>query len=260
MLQFVSPLPRNYDQIVRIFTEPVVVSTIHDVKQRSQPLFVPHGTNGACGAPHDFLDPSLCVRKTTEKTEKTEKSETPFVVKPVIAPSMDETQLSQQLGDAYMIQREHMMEQREQMLKEVAQNQDAAEHKVIEENKVEQEQTQKRQFDEQQAALRALHNTTVTVSESKAKRDVEQPLPPPDMDVKTSVSSPPVPMVRTLTVNDEKKQLANIVQEALPPPQTPQTQQPPLEKLRLDELKQLCAKRGLAVKGNKADLIARLKV
>jgi len=290
MLQFASPLPRNYHHIVRIFTEPV-----NDADEKVSPSTV--------RMVDPWLDSSLVVVKevkerkaevkelteiksepvlqtqtSTIPTETTTSTDckpiqdapipnVPFVVKPVIATLMNETQLSQaNLDEKYMEQREQMLKTREDAKRD-AMKEDI---KTKEELKADIPQDfvneQKRLFDDQQAALRALRLQTV-VSEVKAKRDVEQPLPPPNVsedEVKTTtkMTSRVLPPV----VNDQK-QLADIPQSLPSQSQVSQTtpiMQPvdslPIDQLKVDKLKQLCMKRGLSTKGNKADLIARLRL
>lgn len=264
MLQFASPLPRNYEHIVNIFTKPIEDNTKASLNVGQKPI-----ANGGGGYVDPWLDPSMSVRVVPKQTKveinveepkvdatpdvKTisepepklelniKEPETPFIVKPVIAPPVPDTHLTQ-LGTTYMEQRDQMLKTRESVA--VAEiKEDVKENVKVEDISQEAKDKQKQLFEEQQAALRAMRQT-MTVSETKSKADVEQAMPllPPNIEVVPSISGH-VPMVRALTVSSSDAKL-----------------QQPMESLRVDQLKKMCADRGLTVKGNKAELIARLKM
>ncbi len=312
MLRFQSPLPRNYHQIVRIYTEPVEVVNecppmvrddpwidpgllIKETVADSTPVVIPTPVV----PPIPIVIPTTVVPPTLPRLPSIEEEPqapqvnppkepqleklpemigfqtmahstlagvpvvgspvdaSPFSVKPVITSMMDEKQLIQAnpaLDDSYIERREQMLKSREAV---TAETKEDVKVDVKEDEPVPQEfiDRQRQLFEEQQAALRALRTQSAsTVSETKQKVDVEQPLPPPNMrdPVKTVMRQPRKPLSEGK--HAESKLLAEVVQ-SLPPANVVQN----VDSLRVDQLKQLCMKRGLTTKGNKPDLIARLK-
>lgn len=226
--------------------------------------------NGGGGYVDPWLDPSMSVRvvpkqpptpidvnveepkvDATPETKPTSepepkikdpepKSETPFIVKPVIVPPVPDTQLTQ-LGSTYMEQRDQMLKTRES----VAEVKEAELDIKIEDIPKDVVDKQKQLFEEQQAALRVLRSEAIVRSETKSKADVEQamPLPAPD----------------PIQIEEKKRDIMVEAKRAFPYLVDPVGARQ-LESLRVEQLKKMCSERGLPMKGNKAELIARLKM
>lgn len=173
----------------------------------------------------------------------------PFVEKStIVAPILQESELLQanpDLNDEFLQQRQALQDLRsaqvnvEEKYEEV--KLEVPSQIVIEEAK----QT----FDEQQEALRRARAEN---RPPEKKQDAEKmlQLPPPNARSVKIVQRPP----RIATTLSESKQQKD-VEQALPPPNVIYA----IETLRLDQLKLQCAKLGVSAKGNKADLILRLK-
>ncbi len=263
MLQFPSPLPRNYDKIVHIFTHSeetkcgeTSTSTINQIQAQTTMGYIDPWLDPSMSirTPEPTLVESktepgtLCVKsvvseKAPEKAEQVEtetksepqpelkpeiKAETPFVIKPVIATPVPETKLTE-LGNTYMEQREQMLKTREAINKADMKD---TEQELKEEISQDVKDKQKQLFEEQQAALRALR-LKAAVPETKAKADVEQAMPLPAPEMPNPPTRNPIPQDYVPSI--------------------------PVSAMRVDQLKLLCSKRGLSAKGNKAELVARLQ-
>jgi len=176
----------------------------------------------------------------------------PFTEKPkIVTPTLNNAQLVQAnptLNDDYLQQRQVLLTSRQlQPQNATADDLKLADVKVdIPHAYLVQ---QKQMFDEQQAALRALRGLNQVVDETKIEKEVELAIPK-----QNDVPQRRVNINRARNVLPAHKQI-NELHQALPPANMVQL----VESLRVDQLKQLCAQRGLAIKGNKPDLIARLK-
>lgn len=177
----------------------------------------------------------------------------PFTEKPkIVTPTLNHAQLLQAnptLNDDYLQQRQELLQSRQLQPQQTADDLKLADVKVdIPQAYLEQ---QRKEFEDQQAALLALRNQhqVVELKDEKAEKEVVLALPK-----QNDVPQRRMNINRARNILPVHKQVMEI-QQALPPANMVQL----VESLRVDQLKQLCAQRGLAIKGNKPDLIARLK-
>lgn len=241
MLRFASPLPKNYHQIVRIFKE-VRENDVMEVEEVNQPLSIPTPT------------PIQTPPPPQQQVLLSPVSNDPFLSnKPPIFTQLNETQLIQanpMLNDAYLQEREELLKARQEA-------QADKEKKYLEETKMDVPQElidkRKQEFEDAQEQLRMLRQeatANVSQSETKQKGETELTLPPANAQPQARN-----PIARPQNLRVSKEKLMTEIEQ--PPP--PANIQQPIESLRLDQLKPLCAARGISTKGNKPDLIQRLK-
>ena len=294
MIRFASPLPNNYDQIVRIFTEerkeeevkplPSWVTdpsperwdddhpaNIRHRAEQTQVLAsipedsIPAPIKSVVYAPPPTPIPqaliSTAIQDTTPITLASSATPIvkavptdPFLAKPAVLPVLNEEQLvaaNPTLEGVYLQQRNELLEKREaassaESLKEMEKVAEASKQMDVE---IPQEflEMQRKQFEQQQAALLAARASLKVEDESKLGRESQIGLPPPNAKpVKRAA------IHRTNLVPEAKAHLE--VEQAIP-----QAVIRPVESLRLDELRRLCVQHQVPIKGNKPDLVARLK-
>ena len=279
MIQFASPLPHNYDKIVSIFAEPYEPCEVAATEKRDivcdivcDPPFSPCGVCDFCMKPKPGTleaipeDKTLDAKMVTAAAQPPSLPNDPFVEKPlIIAPTLKESELleaSPGLSGDYLQQRQTLQELRastmaeperlklkkdELDVKTEPQPQSIADvpPTIVEETK----QT----FAQQQELLRkARADFQANMPEKKQDAEKMLDLPPPNIKTKPVVVQQKRP--RALTPTSDAKQQREMEQQ-LPPPNVTY----PIESLRLDQLKQQCIQHGLSSKGNKPDLVVRLR-